>query len=665
MPSPAVIWSCCHTGPFDEDHVHRVIEAAATEGADGVEISSSRALSLLTYPDYPALAATVDLTAVAQRRAAYGRIAAHAAERGLRLGMWYHDVSGPDNLLELVPELRADDGLLDIESPALYSFVQAKLRDFFSALPTLDEVVLVLTETAFPVAHRPFCDVPPAERLRRLLQALADVTEAQGADLVIRPFSAVREDELAVRDAVLQLDAERVTLMYKTEPFDWHAFLDNESLIGSVTRYPCRAETDCGAEYYGQGVFPVCYTGHIRHRLAPALARGATSVTLRVDRGAYHSSLDHPVNTANIVPVTRWLQAPDTPLRSHLERWFAARHGGGGAVLAEIAEDTFAVIRQALYIDQQALSHQVFPCSAHAKHILLFALFEPDVDLAHLREVWSVVPGRRTLTHAEILAEKESAVRRAEELVVKLQHLVGNDASPDSLPALFGRLVHLARATEALCRVAAAHIAETGGYTQATDGFDAEAARFLALADEIDAAYGPLFFPAIRRTKGLQMAAAMRDMVAALAAERQCEFPQRRELDADPELIDYVLCGYASEGHQVGKRLHTGATSVTGDDSWRETGSGIAGAVGYTLQAAGGAVLEVTVSDDGAGRPGVVRLDDDETVLPGQPVTGHSRLECALPTTAAESVRVSIWSTSPVPVRVHQLRVVRSRGDDG
>jgi len=54
------------------------------------------------------------------------------------------------------------------------------------------------------------------------------VTEARGKHLVIRPFSALREDEEDVRRAIEMLKAGRVAVMYKTEPADWHPFLPDE-----------------------------------------------------------------------------------------------------------------------------------------------------------------------------------------------------------------------------------------------------------------------------------------------------------------------------------------------------------------------------------------------------------------------------------------------------
>src|SRR5690606_38912462 len=120
------------------------------------------------------------------------------------------------------------------------------------------------------------------ERVRRLLRAILDATEPRGKQLVIRPFSAIRSDELHVREAVESLNARHVSMMYKTEPFDWNPFLPNEPLIGSITGYEARAETDAGAEYYGQGVFPCLYTEHLAARLDAARERGATTAVIRV-----------------------------------------------------------------------------------------------------------------------------------------------------------------------------------------------------------------------------------------------------------------------------------------------------------------------------------------------------------------------------------------------
>ena len=53
------------------------------------------------------------------------------------------------------------------------------------------------------------------------------------------------------------------------------------------------------------------------------------------------------------------------------------------------------------------------------------------------------------------------------------------------------------------------------------------------------------------------MTKALRDWAPGLKAEREMEIPLRNAMEADKAVVDYVLCGFAAEGHCLAKRLHT------------------------------------------------------------------------------------------------------------
>jgi len=107
-----------------------------------------------------------------------------------------------------------------------------------------------------------------------------------------------------------------------------------------------------------------------------------------VDRGGHHPSLGTPVNEVNVIAVTRWLHRPERALSAHFQDWLRESHGAASADLEEALEQTFEVVKRAFYLDQQSLSHHLFPSFAHAKHIQVFELFRPGQPLAHLALNW-------------------------------------------------------------------------------------------------------------------------------------------------------------------------------------------------------------------------------------------------------------------------------------
>ena len=623
------------------------MERAAAEGVSGVELCYRSVDRLVSYRAFPRLAAAVDRAGLAGNQKAMREISEKAKSLGLRFGLWHHEVEGPEDLLELMPELRAEDGLIDLEAPMLYEFIREKCAEFLDLFPAVDELVLTLTETKYVVAHRPFSPTPAAERLRRVIQAVADATEPRDKTLVVRPFSAVRADEIYVREAVGQLRASRVAMMYKTEPFDWNPFLPDEELIGSVPEREVRAETDAGAEYYGQADFPCCYARFLDRRLAAASNRGATVAVIRVDRGWDHPGLWHPLNEVNIMSPTRFLQGRDPTMDAAWLSWLRERHGGGSAELVSLFEETFDVIRHSLYVDGQSLSHRAFPTMEGAKRILTFALFEEEIPLDHLPEHWSMLTDRSTLTHAAILEEKEKSLALARSIRARFDALSDglSESSRVEMAESLDRLPLLAEACLGFCRVVIAHGEEMHeGRARLTGSFEVESGRFAKLADAIETAFGPGFFR--------KMPPAMRSVLEGLTAERLIERPLREALRARKDVVDYVLCGFATEMHRVAKRVHTGETGFSGERMFRASGLGADEYFGYTLKALPGAAHRLVLHVAGPSGEGFVEANGVRFSLAETKSEAVSTQEFLLPASDKAALSLRIWSTSAQPVRV-------------
>ena len=652
-----VIWSACHTGQPQEDYLHTVIDQAAAAGVQGVELSGGAIDRYLDPRRCPLLAEPRDPAEQQADQGLLERVSRHAADRGLRFGIWHHEIHGPAALLDRIPELKAADGLIDLDSPLLYRLIRDRMAAFVAQYPCVDELVLTMTETRFPVFRRPFCAIPVPERVRRLLEALLAALEPQGKRLVIRPFSAIREDELHVREAVEQLRSKAVSMMYKTEPFDWHPFLPDEPLIGSLPNVEARAETDAGAEYYGQAVFPCSYTRFLDRRLAAALDRGATVAVIRVDRGAGHPSLGHPINEANILVPTRRLQAPEIPLETLWSDWFRERHAAAPPPgLLPLLEQTFEVIQKTLYIDRQAFTHNLFPSFVRAKHVQAFGLFEENVPLDHMRRNWGILADRRTLTHEALLAEKEEALRLAQEIVAAFDSRGAGlpEAARAALRDSLARLPLLAESCLAFCRTCAAHFEEMENRTpRTTAGFEAEADRLRALADRIERNHGPDFWGS--------MPVRMRGVADGLAAERAMEQPLRQALAEEPDRVDAVLCGFASEGHRLGKMLHSGRTFVVLNRCVRETGIGEEQGIQYRLARLPGRPhrLTLTLAGDGLPRPGNIQIGDATHAFQDGGEAGLSTHRFDVPAAPEPDLIVRLWSTSAAPCRVAQIQIDR------
>ncbi len=651
-----VIWSLGHGGPLNFDYAQRIIDAGAELGVDGVEIAYP-VEKLVTYREMPDLCAGGDTEEIEERQRVVQRIAEYATSRGLRTGVWLHEISGPPGLLELMPEMRAQDGLIDLESPLIDELISAQLDEFFEAAPDVDEVVLTLTESQICALHRPFCSMPLAERALRIIKPVVESARYFEKGVVARTFSVLIEDERAVLDAVAKVGYEDLSVMMKSDLSNWSPFLPNHPLMRKVGAHELRAEADAGAEHYGGQAAPVIYARHIIERLEGAADRGATTITLRVDRRGQPAL--GTLNEINLLAATAWAKNPELDVDAFMAGWLKERLGAAPDGLAEMLDQTFEVWKNALYIDGQQMSHDRFPSFDDAKHVQMFGLFEPAEHLRHMRENWAVLSDRPTLPHGEIVRGKEEAVEMAEALEGWFQSLA-HDLRPearDEAARSLARLTLVARASLALTRLVAAHLEDAWGMEErAVGAFEEEAAAAESLAAEVAAREGGAFFGGV--------ADRLKDFAARLRAERAFEMERRRDLSLEPGLVDYVLCGLASEGHKLGKRLHTGATRADEAARYRETGVGDCEGFGYEVKLPPGQAcwLEVDLCGSGERVEGVAWIGSKRFALRGGGAEGEiETLRLHVPQGTAESpARVEIFSTTPRPVRVSEIRILRA-----
>ena len=382
-------------------------------------------------------------------------------------------------------------------------------------------------------------------------------------------------------------------------------------------------------------------------RLAAARARGATVAAIRVDRGWDHPALWHPLNEANIIAPTRLLQGRVPTMDAAWLSWLEERHGGGSAELVDLFEETFDVIRHSLYLDGQSLSHRAFPTMDGAKVVLTFALFEENIPLDHLPEHWSMLTDRVTPTHADILTEKEESLALARSIRERFDTLGGRlgESSRAEITSSLDRLPLLAEACLGFCRVVIAHFEEMiSGQVLTTGSFDDEAATFAALANRIESVFGPTFFR--------KMPPAMRGLLEGLSAERAIERPLRDALRSRGDLVDFVLCGFATEMHRVAKRLHTGKTGFYNDRMFRASGLGADEYFGYRLKTRPGAAHRLVLQVAGPSGAGFLEANGARFPLAGAANEALAAQEFVLPKSDDAALSLRIWSTSAQRVRL-------------
>jgi hypothetical protein len=180
--------------------------------------------------------------------------------------------------------------------------------------------------------------------------------------------------------------------------------------------------------------------------------------------------------------------------------------------------------------------------------------------------------------------------------------------------------------------------------------FEEECSRLLALADIVERRFGAGFFR--------KMPAAMRSIVNGLELERKLEIPLRRELGADTAILDYVLCGFASEGHRLAKRLHSGETPRWQDRFCRQTGIGSGQGISYFLRVAPGKPAKFAISFISANKPapGVLGVNGQDFPFTVPTGNGLADLHFTVNPPDTPALQLRIWSSSPLPLRVAVIK---------
>jgi len=316
-----------------------------------------------------------------------------------------------------------------------------------------------------------------------------------------------------------------------------------------------------------------------------------------------------------------------------------------------------------LYIDGHCLTHCRGPSLTNAKHVQVFMVLEPQVALDHLAENWGVLSQRVSPSHEQVVAQKDEALDLARELRRRFDLLstgMGSD-SQGGIAGALDRLVLLAETARSWCRLAVAHLRDMWDLPKLPGlNFDQEAESALALALRIEQALGPMFFSSLKPDDGESLPGELKNTVEGLRQERQFERPIRDALRRDQSVQDYVLCGLASEGHRLRKRLHSGGTFPVGNRFVRQSGLGRDEGFGYRMQGQPGpATLWITLLGGSQLATGRLEVGDgklDFTVEPGQ----EQEVAMTVNVPAQGALRVEVWATGTQPLSVHQMVLRRT-----
>ena len=683
-PRPETTWSVMHPTLPDPAAMRRILEESKRYRVDSIEICGDchgiygGIEGVIDYRPYPEFGKVRDAGEVAARREAMGEIIGLCRDAGKPVYLWHREVMLPRELAETLPELFDGDGELDLLGPAYAQLLEYKISAAFEALPTLDGIVLTLTESDYSVIHNSTPDrYPPREVVARITRIFASELARRGKRFILRSFGSIAQDyEDILAGAAMVAPAFPFEIETKITPYDFDPFLPINPYLRPVPGAAIGAECDCVGEFLGAGHLPACNVARIVDYVRAARAAGTDRFAIRLDRVgraifdtsyeinlfAYHRAIDDPGATADAI----------------YEEWGSLHWPARRREMRAVCEDGMRAVEHLNFLSGNVIFH-TFPIDPSLKWIKaggIFALFKEAVPLANLAGIWSILADRTSPgDREEILREKSEALAIAERSLATIE-TIRADLPPALLEALrreWGNARHAAHFYRAFFQAVCAYF----------DGIEQEDWEGKALDREL-AASRPLFAEFLsgeemeapkRKTSGgdayhdlwdvragsilelfaRPLWAILHDLREEYAAESQA----RKDWSRREGVCDWILPGALTEEWRIRRYMHASHCRCSGGRLSRTVGNPVFpnGFVEFDLKTPsdGEAVVLIEADPASAGEMKVTLGDDAHVVALA---AGTVRLP--LPASGAERVRVRLEKSGRGYPEVYAVAVARS-----
>lgn len=261
------------------------------------------------------------------------------------------------------------DGKLRADEDGFYRDIDARYDAFLeNTLPGLTGIVLSLTDTACPL----FDDTavlstqPAADRVQRLVEAVASACRRQGVALAVRSFLSRKRDVGRQRDLLAQLPDD-VIVLSMCVPHDWHLFYPPNPLIGTVGEREQWVEHDLGLTQAGEHLYPYADLDQLHERMRHEHRHGVRTWCVRLDRHAADAgqcALTTPWGRVVLDAMPAMARNPDDDIEPIWDAW-EQRHFVGARTVVDIATQ---VVQHMLFsLGTMTHAHSRLPTYAYAR----------------------------------------------------------------------------------------------------------------------------------------------------------------------------------------------------------------------------------------------------------------------------------------------------------
>lgn len=494
-----------------------------------------------------------------------------AHKAGIKTYVWHHELEVPPDFIDVYPEVCNSYGDVEVTHPIIRDFLENKLQDFFSEYPLIDGIVLTLHETRIPLLKLKNQKLDKKDRVKYVTQILFDKCRELGKELIVRTFASIEEDYEMMLHAFEEISTD-LLVMDKWTQFDWSLTAPHNQFFNKVKNNPLFIETDIFGEFFGKGRLPLMLKEHIKEKFHYCEGFMPAGYVSRIDRGVRHPFGE--VNEVNINIMNACMNNDDVD--DAIEAFFREKYPSASDEVMALMERTEHILKKIIYLKGYYFSElSAFPTLNHSKNHFYFEMMRDNYCIAS--KEWFVPKNWERGSIDSIIEEKESAAEEAAELFEKLEALKDKIAQSDyeNLWMKFANLKY----------VAAIWLELTKCFINYTKYFETEDIKYkevligtveklCALNSEGAALLGDKFYcmQLDRFDDADNCAKLVKEFAEEIIKTLEAEEKQVKELKLKG-LVDFVVCGGATEAHKMQKEVNFSDTFLVEDKPCRIPGS--------------------------------------------------------------------------------------------
>ncbi|MBE6947563.1 MAG: hypothetical protein E7454_04870 [Ruminococcaceae bacterium] len=477
-----------------------------------------------------------------------------ASEYGIKTYFWHHELAMPSRFKEVYPEILNDYQDVEITHPLVKDFLENKIQDFFCAYPYFDGIILTLHETQIPLLKLKNQKLGKIERVQYVTQILYDSCKALGKELIVRPFASIAEDYEMMTAAYEKISTD-LMIMDKWTQFDWSLTMPSNSFFSKIKKNPLFVEADIFGEFFGKGHLPLLLKDHISEKFRYCGEFAPAGYVGRIDRGGGIPFGD--VNEVNLHLFHAALN--QSSMDEAMDAFFKEKYKDAAEEVKALMLPTEEILKKTIYTNKYyftELSH--FPTLNHCKNHFYFEMMTKDCILAS--NEWFIPKNWNRGSIESLIAEKEDAKLQAQRLFEDLQKLEGR-MDTEEYRKLWVKFLNLKLVTALWQELLLAFV----NYTAYFETRDAAYERALNQAlDEMlslneigvgklgNRFYGSLFMLAGASKPQSKVVPFVEEMRRCFAIEKA----EAQRFEKNTNVLDYIVCGGAMEGHKLMKEVN-------------------------------------------------------------------------------------------------------------